>query len=344
MGTALDVSIGLGAETTYGTEVAVTRFFEAAETFDKKLGLEQGSGLRPGKRVNRLNRNVVTKTEVAGDLSLDLTTRGLGYLINAVLGSVTNTLVPSSTPPVYQQVHTATLTDLLRSYTIQKGLPPLNGGSVVPITMLGCMADTLDLDVKGTGIVSGKIGWVGKDAKRDTPYAAPSYPVDAGLFTNVHASLSLGGTVTPPTLTALATGGTAVNNFRDFSLSLKNNLDSDGFNIGGAGKRSRANQLARLEITGKGTAEFESTTLLDAYWSQTELPLVLTLSHDVTIEPTLGLKSLIQVVLPSVRLKGDTPKSNGGAPITQSIEFEAFDNGIAAQPIYIVVRTLDTAP
>ena len=41
-------------------------------------------------------------------------------------------------------------------------------------------------------------------------------------------------------------------------------------------------------------------------------------------------------------LKGEVPASKDGSPITLSIDFEAFDNGSAAQPIWIVYRTLDT--
>lgn len=344
MTTQLDSSFGIGQEVAYGTEVTPTRFFEVAETFDKKLGITDGSAWQPGKRVKRLRHNVVTKTEVSGDITFDVLTRGLGYLVHAVLGQVMNTLVPASDPAVYQQVHTVSTTDLLTSYTIQKGIPPQRGGSVIPITMSGCMANSLDFDLKGEGVLTAKIGWVGKDANSETVFAAPSYPVDLGPLTNVHATISLGGVLIAPTTTALSSGTTPVNKFSDLSIAIKNNLDSDGFNLGGAGKRTRENLVGQLEITGKATADFDSTMLLDAYWAQTALPLVLTLEHDSIIEQTLGLRSVLEIVLPAIRLKGETPKSNGGAPIKQSVDFEAFDDGSGMEPIYIVYRTLDLIP
>ena len=51
-----------------------------------------------------------------------------------------------------------------------------------------------------------------------------------------------------------------------------------------------------------------------------------------------------QIALSSVLLKGDVPQSNGGAPVSVDIDFEAFDNGVAAQPIYVLYRSADTTP
>jgi hypothetical protein len=344
MSTALDASIGLAPEATYGVGVTVTRFVEGKETFDKKLGIENSEGPRTGRRVNRLNRNVVTRVDVAGDLSFDFMTRGLGILVNAFFGAVTNTTIPASAPAVFQQVHTPSITDPLSSFTIQKGVPPVLGGSVVPITMYGMMADQLDFELKSAGIFNATIGWVGKNADRVPSYAAPSYPADLGPLTNVHASLTLGGTVVTPTATALSSGGTAVTNVRDLSMSFKNNLDGDGYNIGGAGTRTRKNMLGALDITGKMTADFDSNVYLDAFWAQTAIPLVLTLSHTTEIETTLHLKSTLEICLPNIRLKGEIPKTGDSKPVTQSIDFEAFDDGIASSPVYVVYRTLDTTP
>lgn len=344
MSTALDSTLGIAQESTYGAAVTVARFWEGAETFDKKLGDAKGRGLRPNSRGTRLNRHVIQKTDVAGDTDFDIVTRGLGILFGAFFGSVSNTAVPGATPAVYQQVHTPSTTDPLASFTIQKGVPPVGGGTVVPITMTGCMADQLDIDVKNTGILTAKIGWIGQDAVRSIGYAAPSYPADLGPYDNVHVSLQLGGTLTAPTTTALASSTqAAATNLADFSASMKNNLDSEGFNLGSAGKRSRKNMVQKFEATGKITAEFTDTTLLDAYWNQTSLPLIMTATHDQEIDTATHLHSALQLVFPAVRLKGETPKIGDGSPVKQSIDWESFEDG-TNRPAYLVYRTLDTLP
>jgi hypothetical protein len=328
----------------YGTAVTVTRFFEGKETFDRNLGFETSEGPRLGRRVLRSNRDVLTSINVAGELSFDFMTRGLGFLLGAFFGTVTNTQIPASSPAVFQQVHTPATTDPLKSYTIQKGVPPVLGGAVVPITMTGMMADTLSFDLKSAGILNATIGWKGKEAVRSIGYAAPSYPADLGPLTNVHASIALGGTLVTPTTTALSSGATPVTNLRDLSLSFKNNLDDDGHNIGGAGTRTRPNMVGMLDVSGKFTADFDGTTYLDAYWNQTVLPLVLTLTHNAIIEPTLVLKSTLEIVLAGVKLRGEVPKTGDSKPVTQSVDFVGFDDGVAASPVYVVHRTLDTTP
>ncbi|CAH0310369.1 hypothetical protein SRABI128_04490 [Microbacterium sp. Bi128] len=115
--------------------------------------------------------------------------------------------------------------------------------------------------------------------------------------------------------------------------------------MGGAGLRSRRPVYGRPEISGSFTAEYSSNVLRDAYLAQTPLALHLTFTHsDVISTGGSASNALLQIIIPSLRLKGDVPGSNGGEPITQSIDWEAFDNDTASQPIYIVYRTLDTTP
>lgn len=344
MTTQLDYSVGIGEESTYGVPVTPTRFFESDAAMKYDVQKAQSKMFRPGKRAHRLNRNVLSKIEVSGDMNLEATTKGLGFLLKAVLGSVTNTQIASTSPAVYQQVHTIATTDPVKSYTIQEVLPHLGGGAGQPHTFSGCVASSLSLSAKEGGIVEVKVAWLGRDMKTDIAAAVASYPVDDDLFTFVNGSIGLEGTLTPPTTTALASlSGAAANNIPDFELSVSNNLDTGGYNLGGAGRRSRPNVLGKAGITGKITAEYTDNDLRDAYINQTPLPLVLTFAHNRVLSGTPSeTTAVLQVVLPAVLLKGEVPASKDGSPITLSIDFEAFDNGSAAQPIWIVYRTLDT--
>ncbi len=51
----------------------------------------------------------------------------------------------------------------------------------------------------------------------------------------------------------------------------------------------------------------------------------------------------VQVALSEIRLGGDLPQA-GGSPgvIEMTIPFEAYANGVAAQPLWVINRTFDT--
>lgn len=342
MTTQLDFTLGMSRETTYGTPVAPTRFAESEAKIKYDVKTSDSKGLRPGKNVKRLARNAITHFEGSGDVSFDVPTRGFGLWLNAVLGGVSNTLIPSSVPAVYQQVHTLSTSDPVPTFTVQEVLPTLGGVNAYPHTFTGCAFDSIELSAKEGGFVEAKLSLTARELVTSFAASAASYPADDALFTFVHGAISLGGTLTVPTATAVATvTGTPAANIADVSVSVKRSLDSDGWNLGGKGLRSRAPLLGMPEISGKMTAEYTDNTLRDAYLSQSAMSLVLTFEHNVAVSGTL--KPTLQIVLPAIRLKGEVPASDGGNAIKQSIDFEAFDDGVTAQPIFVVYRTLDTA-
>lgn len=330
----LDYSVTLGKETTYGVPVAPTRSFETEANFKADLQPITGSGMRPTKRVARLRRDSIARRVVTGDIAVDANTKGLGYLLNAAMGVVNTTLVSGG---LYQQVHTLRRDDPVDSYTIQELLPFIGGGAMQPHTFTGCVCDTLDLEVKEGAYVSLKTGWTGRDLSTSASASAAAYTSGDDLYSSVHAAISLGGTLTPPTSTALATmTGSPRTDVVDFSLSLKNNLDDKGRNLTGGGLRSRKPVFSKQgEVSGSLTAEYTDNVLRDAYLAQTALPLLLTLTNGTAV---------LQVALASVRLRGEVPASNGGEPISVTVPFMAFDDDTAAEPLWVVYRSTDTAP
>lgn len=334
-----DCSIGFKKETTYGTAVTVDRFLEFnSETLDFEREFYQGAALRPGSRVARSARRVLVKDGGAGDIELEVPSRGLGTLLEAIMGTAGSALVSGA---LYQQLFTLTKDDFLPSLTIQKGIPRLGTNTVDAYTYRGCVNKSFELSLANAEVLKLKSSWHAREIDTGIAYATPSYPTGVELFSFVGASLVVGGSVTPPTATALATGGTAVANVRDFSISVDQKLDDNGWNLGGAGKRSRRGAVQIAEIKGKITAEYDSLTFRDAVRDQTSLALVATFQAPTDI--TAGNKPTLQVVVPDIRFEGELPKSNAGDVITQSLDFTGFDGLTAAHAMYIAVRTADTA-
>lgn len=340
MTTQLDCSLGIKEESVYGEAVTVDQFLEfVSEALDDNREFVQGEGMRVGSRVAREDRRELAQVAPGGSIELEAGTSGLGVLLEAALGTVTNNEVPTATG-VFQQVHTPSLSDLQKSYTIQKGIPPLGGGSILAHTFTGAMCESIEFAASAGEILKVTTEWLARDVVTDEAYAAPSYAASQRLFTFTHGSIHLDSSaLTVPTDTALATSaGTALANIRDFSAKWANGLDTDGFNLGGAGRRTRKNVLGMGTVEGQVTAEFDSVTLRDAYMNNETLSLVLNFTRPTEI--AAGVFEALQIVVPAVKLNGELPKSNGGSVITQSIPFVGLDNTTDA-PFYVVYRTQD---
>lgn len=340
MTTQLDSSIGYKKEATFGTAVAVDKFLEFnTEDFAWVPTFSQSAAQRYGRRVDAADRRVLTKSEVSGSVEIDILAKGLGALFEAALGAGTSTQLAATDG--YQQLFKLAATDFLPSYTFQKGLPPLGGGAATAQTFAGMVCTGFDLTVGNAALPSLKFNFIGKGVDTTTALAVSSYIADNELLSFTNASLRVGGAVTVPTGTTLATGGTEAANVRDINFTLDNGLDSNGFNVGGAGKRTRKHALGLRKGTGTLTAEYDSNVLRDAYLNQEDLALVLdftsTVPIDTDVYPTLEL------VIPNIRLEGELPKANGGDVIAQSIGFTMLDGRVAAEPLYVAIVTGETA-
>lgn len=335
-----DCSIGIKKETTYGTAVTVDRFLEfTSETLDYEREYYQGSGLRPGSRLARSARRILAKDGAAGDIELEVPTRGLGTLLELLTGTASSTVVAGA---LYQQLFTLQKSDFLPSATIQKGIPRLGAETVDAYTFKGAVNSSFELSMANAEVLKLKTSWHAREVDTAIAYATPSYPASFDLFSFVSASLVVGGTLTVPTATALGSStGTPAANIRDFTLTVDQGLDENGWNLGGGGKRTRRGAVGIAGVSGKLTAEYDSTTLRDAVRDQTPLALLATFQGPTDI--TAGNKPTLQITIPDIRFEGELPKSNGGDVITQSLDFTAFDNLVAPHALYIATRTADTA-
>lgn len=326
MTTPQDCSVGLGVESVYGTAVARTRWFEFLdESFNFVKNVKQGVGLRVGSRVARSGRRVVASAEGSGDLTIEAVTKGLGLLWQLGLGSGTSTLVSAG---VYQQVFT--LGDAMPSATIQKGIPRADG-TVDAYTFTGCMVESLTIDCPNADNVKVKTSWNAKDMTTGAAYTAPSYATGPSVFTFAHGAV-YSGALTAPTATALGSAATPVASIRSGSITIKHNLKTDRYNCGGGGRKEKPFAGVR-EISGSMVAEYADTAFRDAIVNDTSMTLVKTF--------TAGL-DVLQIVIPDVRFDGDIVKASTDLAM-QDIKWTGLDGLTAAQPIWIVCRTADTA-
>ena len=350
MVTQADCSIAFTKETTYGTAVPVTRFLEfTSETLDLDRAYHQGENLRPGSRVARARKRILTREGAAGDITQEVQTKGFGALFELALGVASAWTEVDASSGVYQGVFTLAKDDYLPSATLQKGVPRLptatTPGSVDAFTFAGCQVASLELEISSEGVLTMTTSWIGGRAVDTvTPYvpSVGKYPEGCELFSFVGASLVLGGTITMPTATNLSTGGVVAGNIREASISIDQALDENGRNLGSGGERSRPGAVGIAEITGSLTIEYDTTAITDAVLEQQGLALVLTFEGPTPIGES-DLRPVVQIVVPEIQLEGDLPKSNGGDVITHSSDFVGLDSLVPGQePLYIVYRSADT--
>jgi hypothetical protein len=227
--------------------------------------------------------------------------------------------------------------------TIQKGVPNA-AGTVDPYTFAGCTATNAEIMAENGGIVKLKTSWIAQSVTQggsgNFAYQATSYPNPVpSLFHFAQGAVTLGGSVTAPTTTALASGGTAVANVRAFSLTIDNKVTEDRYTFNNAGKMSQPTVGLR-DIKGKMTVEYTDTTVPAADLADTELAVTLTFTSGETL--STGTAQM-QIVLPAIRLNGQIPTVNDPNLVTFDFDFDVLDNLTAAQPIWVVLRTSDAA-
>jgi len=331
-----DLSIGFKKESTYGTKVTVDRFLEFLpdESLDYAYNVINGKGLKVGQAgVARSGRRVRTTSQGAGDIDFELVTKGMGTLFEALLGSGTSTLVSGTT---YQQYFTLST---LPSLTIQKGLVLSDsGGTRDEYTFAGCTNSSFEVSVPNGDYATVKTSWDIRAYDTSTAFAAPSYATASGYHWG-QAAVTVGGVVTVPTATALATGGTSVTNVRSFSLKVDHALSTDRFNMGASGLKAAPFAGVRA-ITGTIEMDHDATTMQAALAADTKLPITVTLTSSESLSAG---NATFQIVLPDCRLTGPLPKSNNGQVVTVAYNFEAYDDQTAAQPLWVCFRTSDSA-
>ena len=328
-----DWSCGIGKESTFGTAVTPTRWLEITEatvpTIDR--GIKQGVGIRPGSRVARSARRVMTTRQASGDLTVECFSKGLGLLIEACMGSGTSTVVSGST---YQQVHT--FADTLPSHTIQYGVPN-HAGTIRPLTFRGCTVSAFEIGGAVGDIATLKATWDVRDWTTATALTTPSYPTGGNLFTVEDATI-YSGTLTAPTATALASALTPLPGVKDFKVSVSNQVVADRFFMNGAGLKDRQLPGTR-QPTVELNVEYQDNTWWDAIEADSELTLVVSLVGGAL---SSGGETM-QIVIPALKPDGDLPTGGPDTIASQSIKLTGLDNLTAAQPMWIVTRTSDTA-
>lgn len=202
-GSGLSASVGFATESTYGTPVAATRFFEFdSETLQMKKKPIAGVGLRGGAFLAAANRRLIGTREVSGDVVMDVPSNGAGLLLSYALGS-------SPTPTsvgggLYQQVHNLGSFNG-KSFTTQVVRPDTSGDlTSAAFTYPGCKATDWEFSVATDGTLKLKLTVEARDeATSSNSFTATTL---SSASTAGATTISTVGSVPPNAYIVLDTG------------------------------------------------------------------------------------------------------------------------------------------
>jgi len=329
IGSGIGASLGIATESTFNTYVAPDHFYEFnSESTKYTKNTVVGQGLRAGGLVPRVERRVVTTFAGEGDFEIDLPTRALGLLLAHACGGTFPTPTQIGSTGVYTSTFTPGDT-FGKSFSMQVGVPQY-GGTVTPKTLTGCKISNFELSVGAGDIAKGKfsIDSAGLTTSSSTS-AVPSF-ANASTTNLFHFAQ---GTITDNVSTTYA-------NIKDFTFTVDNSLKTDRYNIGSAGAKKEQIINGFRAITGKVTAEFTDTVLLDKFLADTTAGLKLTFAGG-TIGSSTD-KETLSITIPAAKFDGDTPAVSGPGVVDVSFGFTVYDDGTNA-PFTITYKTLDSA-
>ena len=326
IGSGIGSWLGIKKESVFGTAVTVDRFYEFnSEGTKYTKNTVVGQGLRNGGLVARANRRVVTTVAGEGDFEIDLTTRNIGLLLSIATGSV-----PTGTLSNGTYTYLFTPSDLIGdSFTTQVAVPQY-GGTLTYKTLTGCKVTNFELSVGAGEIAKGKFSL---DSKGFATGSSTSATVAYANIATSNLFHFAQGSITDNVSTTYA-------NIKDFSLTVDNSLKTDRFNLGAAGSKSEQIINGFRAISGKVTAEFTDTVLLDKFIADTTAGLKLTF-EGATIGSASD-KETLSITLPACKFDGDVPMVGGPGVIDVCFGFTVFDNG-TDEPFTITYKTLDSA-
>src|SRR5215472_8885196 len=261
----LSGQVGAVAESTYGTAVTVTHFYEfLSENFQFVPAWLDGMGLKAGQAYNRASRTVVSQFDVNGDLTMEHTSGeaatavadSMGFWWKWALGSTltTPTLVLGT---AYKQVHTNG-SKAGQFITCQVGRPQISGVTVQPFTYTGVKCTQWDFSCNDNQIAQLKLAFDGRTELTSTALAAASYPTPNGLFSFANASVfTIGGTAsTTSGETSIAAGVAVQSRVTGITITGSTPMKVDRYGLGNAGLKGEPIENAIPTITGTLTTEY----------------------------------------------------------------------------------------
>lgn len=311
IGSGLGAQLGIAPETTYGTFVAPTKFIEfTKESLVLKKTTAQSAGIAAGRLLALSSRRVLTRRESSGSIDLEVTNKGMGLLLQALMGTSV-TPVQQGAGPAYLQTHT--LADTAgKSLTIQKGIP-LTTGTVTKKNILGCKVTAGEFSCEVGGMLTGTFEFDGRDVEETSALATASYSAMAPFhFMQMAIKTGSFGTET-------ARGG-----IRKVSCKIERPQETERFYAGAAGLKAEPISNDQVKISGALESDYVDTVLDDLHTSDGATSLVWEFTGPLI---AATFYETFRVTLPAIRLDEGPPVVDGFGVLKPTFNYVGLYDG-----------------
>lgn len=329
-GSGLSGSVGIGAETGYGTFAAPTRWYPwESEKFSVERKFSEAKAIVGGSLVKQAAQTVLLTQMVKGSLKMPVTTSGLGLLLKAIMGSVTGP-TQQGTTAAYQSVFTVGPT-VGESLSVQIGRPQTNG-TITPYSYLGCKPESMELSIESGNVAELSVDFLGQTMNETEALTVPTYAATNPIVFSFQGS----------TLSASPTIGseTAMANIRKATLSFKRKLDDTRFYLGGNGLLAEPIEDDFIGISGTLEADFTDTTDWDTWVNGAEqISLILNLQGQVI---ATGYNFGLKLAVPVAQVEGGDPEMSGPKIVNREVKFEGLNDNVH-QPLTLTYTSTDVS-
>lgn len=315
--------IGYAQETTYGTRVAPTRFLDfTGETVKRSDDQRQSGAIRAGTIFRRSDSTAVVAKGAAGSVTHEFGYAGYGLLLKNMMRAAPTISQPDAAgnPTVYEQLFVPGTTAM--SLTTQVG--KVAGDGVHPFDYVGTVVTAWKLTQEIGAFLALELDVDAQKQDTSQTLATASYSTERRLFHDENLVIQVNSVTVQP---------------RSMEIEQTNGLKTDRYALnGGAGKKAPLN-AEFAGMTGKIEGEFDDMSIQTLIAAGTLVPV----TFKWTGSTITGIyKFALEITLAACQFVGETPETGGPGLLDQSVNFNVYDNGVAA-PVSIVYRTTDSA-
>jgi len=312
IGSGIGSQFGMAPETTYGTYVAPTRFYEARSARVSKVkNTASWDGLAAGRMVDRADGRAVTTKGGRVELSdLVCTTKDMGLLLNLIMGG---TVAPVQQAATAAWLQTHPLADTYgKMASCQSGVP-LVGGTVTPRTALGSKVTSATFACAVDQLVTVSVEMDARDVVDTEVLAAASYGTARRPFHFGQMAVKTGATVA---------GATAADGVRGFSLTVERNIKIDQYYANGAGLKDQPVTANKVGITGTLNTDYKTAAhWADRFRDDSQFALVV---EFVGANIASTYFETLRFALSAIYLNGDSPGITGPDVVQTDFPFQAY--------------------
>jgi hypothetical protein len=326
--TTMLTQLGFVDEVAYGTPLTPTRFFEyTSESVKLQMGRIQSAGLRAGTRTPRADRFQPQRNGAAGGLVFDVPTKGFGYLLKHMLGTVSTGVVVDS-----NFTHTGTEGSLTGDFFTAQLNRPLNpSGTAQPFTYHGGKIVDWELACDVDGVLMTSLGCDFEDEDTSTALATAVYPASYNVFTWAQGAVTFGGTSVE---------------LKSFKVAGKNGLNVDRRYIRNSTLKKEPVESVMREYTWSAQMDFSDLVQYnryrDALAANTLMQIIATFQGPVAHGGTT-LPSLV-VTMPAARVDAADVNISGPEELMIDVSGIGMTPAAGGSPVTIAYTTTDATP